>query len=142
MCGVFTPDTEDDLTIHYNDVSVLENHHAYICCQLLRTVETKISCYLNKTDQRELRKIVITAILHTDMSTHDKTCQQIMNRDRLRPFRSDRVTDRQTPIEHLHTLLRSECTGAPLDLRFQMGRAVRSRAAASLVVLSCLCQSS
>ena len=32
------------------------------------------------------------------MSTHDKTCQKIMNRDRLRPFRSDRVTDRQTLI--------------------------------------------
>ena len=30
------------------------------------------------------------------MSTHNKTCQKIMDRDRLRPFRSDRVTDRQT----------------------------------------------
>lgn len=51
---------KDDLTIHYNDVSVLENHHAYICCQLLRTEETKISCYLSRADQRELRKIIIT----------------------------------------------------------------------------------
>ena len=89
-------DTEDDLSIHYNDVSVLENHHAYICCELLRREETKICCYLDRRNQKELRKIVITAILHTDMSTHNKTCQKIMDRDKLRPFRSDRVTDRQT----------------------------------------------
>ena len=53
---------------------------------------------MDRTDQKELRKIIITAILHTDMSKHNKTCQQIMDRDRLRPFRSDRVTDRQTLI--------------------------------------------
>jgi hypothetical protein len=91
-------DSENDLSIHYNDVSVLENHHAYICCELLRNENTKICCYLDPMDQKELRKIIITAILHTDMSKHNKTCQEIMNRDRLRPFRSDRVTDRQTLI--------------------------------------------
>ena len=53
-------ETEDDLTIHYNDVSVLENHHAYICCELLRREETKICCYLDRRNQKELRKIVIT----------------------------------------------------------------------------------
>ena len=63
---------------------------------MLRNDSTKISCYLDKQDQKELRKIVITAILHTDMSKHNKTCQSIMDRDKLRPFRSDSVTDRQT----------------------------------------------
>ena len=76
----------------------MQGHHAYICCELLRNEKTKICCYLDPIDQKELRKIIITAILHTDMSKHNKTCQQIMNRDRLRPFRSDRVTDRQTLI--------------------------------------------
>ena len=51
---------------------------------------------MEKNDRRELRKIVITSILATDMAHHDKLCKKILARDKLRPFRSDRVTDRQT----------------------------------------------
>ena len=87
---------EDGLAIQYNDVSVLENHHAFIACELLRSPSTSLSLFLEKKDRRELRKIVITCILATDMAHHDKLCKKILARDKLRPFRSDRVTDRQT----------------------------------------------
>ena len=80
----------------YNDVSVLENHHAYIACELLRADATMLSVYLDKSNRRELRKIVITSILATDMAHHNKLCTKILQRDHLRPFRSDVVTDRQT----------------------------------------------
>merc|ERR1719419_386388 len=64
--------TGSELSIFYNDVSVLENMHAHETFKLLRQEEFNIFANIDVADRKELRKIIINAILATDM-THHKT---------------------------------------------------------------------
>lgn len=95
----FCINVEDELATIYNDVSVLENHHAYVACRLLRENNCMITLYLDKPDRRAIRKIIITSILATDMSHHEKHCKIIASRDKLRPFTSTNAADRQMLLD-------------------------------------------
>jgi len=62
--------TDSKLSLLYNDVSVLENMHAHETFMLLQEEEFNIFAKLKKADRKELRKIIINAILATDMTHH------------------------------------------------------------------------
>jgi len=69
-CSDFELKTASKLSLLYNDVSVLENMHAHETFMLLQDEEFNIFAKLVKADQKELRKIIINAILATDMTHH------------------------------------------------------------------------
>lgn len=58
------------LAICYNDISVLENHHASRAFSLVSKPKNAFLSVLSKTEYRELRKLVISGILATDLSRH------------------------------------------------------------------------
>jgi len=62
--------TDSELSLLYNDVSVLENMHAHETFMLLRREELNIFAKLADADRKDLRKIIINAILATDMTHH------------------------------------------------------------------------
>eukprot|EP00440_Ansanella_granifera_P050728 gb/GFBE01054979.1/.p1 GENE.gb/GFBE01054979.1/~~gb/GFBE01054979.1/.p1 ORF type:complete len:653 (+),score=98.07 gb/GFBE01054979.1/:1-1959(+) len=70
--------TSGELALRYNDVSVLENHHASLTCQLLRKENTAIGSGLDSGEQVVLRKTIIKCILATDMSHHSELCQKLI----------------------------------------------------------------
>eukprot|EP00747_Dinoflagellata_sp_TGD_P217872 gnl/TRDRNA2_/TRDRNA2_90208_c1_seq1.p1 gnl/TRDRNA2_/TRDRNA2_90208_c1~~gnl/TRDRNA2_/TRDRNA2_90208_c1_seq1.p1 ORF type:complete len:455 (-),score=76.21 gnl/TRDRNA2_/TRDRNA2_90208_c1_seq1:141-1325(-) len=82
----FLIDSENDLALRYNDVSVLENHHASVACQLLRHEETQIVCGMERARQVDLRRITINAILATDMAHHQTQCIELLSRGKTSPF--------------------------------------------------------
>jgi len=62
--------TQSDLALMYNDISVLENHHVATAFKLLRQEGCNIFEYLTKDEWHKLRKLTIDIVLATDMSKH------------------------------------------------------------------------
>jgi hypothetical protein len=58
------------MAVLYNDRSVLENHHASMTSQVLLLKECNIIGGLTPEERKEFRRIVLSAILHTDMVNH------------------------------------------------------------------------
>mmetsp|Transcript_60465 Transcript_60465/g.158491 ORF Transcript_60465/g.158491 Transcript_60465/m.158491 type:complete len:336 (-) Transcript_60465:73-1080(-) len=73
----FMIDSQSPLALRHNDISVLENHHANLACELLRREGTAIGVGLDAESQKTLRKLVIKCILDTDMSQHGEMCQKL-----------------------------------------------------------------
>ncbi|GMF19241.1 unnamed protein product [Phytophthora lilii] len=66
------------LAMLYSDESVLEHHHAYTTFRLIsKEKNANILQNLSPADYRHLRKMVITAILGTDMAYHFKFLESI-----------------------------------------------------------------
>eukprot|EP00475_Leptophrys_vorax_P020727 TRINITY_DN2844_c0_g1_i1.p1 TRINITY_DN2844_c0_g1~~TRINITY_DN2844_c0_g1_i1.p1 ORF type:complete len:623 (+),score=96.25 TRINITY_DN2844_c0_g1_i1:692-2560(+) len=68
--NAFLIKTRSPLAVRYNDIGVLENHHASVCFQILHTPETELLGNLSEEDYRTVRKTIIDAILATDMEQH------------------------------------------------------------------------
>ena len=70
-----------ELALLHNDQAVLENHHAATTFSLLSSPSTSIISPLNSSlcqaDCRALRKMIITAILSTDMARHFDMCHDL-----------------------------------------------------------------
>jgi hypothetical protein len=62
--------TMHPLAILYNDQSVLENHHCASVFELFQKPEFNILSSLDDQDRRNVRDIMITAVLATDMAFH------------------------------------------------------------------------
>ena len=60
--------TQSALAIRYNDISVLENHHSAVAGQLIE--DTELLEGMPPQDRKTLRKLMVAAILATDMSIH------------------------------------------------------------------------
>ena len=58
------------LALLYNDQSVLEAHHCSKTFEILTNEETNIIAGLSESDYREFRRIIISAIMATDMGSH------------------------------------------------------------------------
>lgn len=71
-------ETEDEIAIRYNDSSVLENHSAFLACDLLRRKATAISGALDTPIQKCLRRIVVKCILDTDMVRHTELTHRLI----------------------------------------------------------------
>lgn len=61
---------KDDMAIQYNDISVLENMHAYTAFSLLNKPGCNVLECLTIEEWFKIRKIIINLILDTDMSRH------------------------------------------------------------------------
>jgi high affinity cGMP-specific 3',5'-cyclic phosphodiesterase 9 len=58
------------LSLLYNDQSVLENHHCSTAFLLMRRPTTNLFNRLSKPLAVELRKVIVSCIMATDMSVH------------------------------------------------------------------------
>jgi hypothetical protein len=83
--NMFEVSTFSHLAVLYNDKSVLENHHCSTAFQTMRKDSTNILKGLSKLIASELRKIILTCVLATDMTEHfglvDKTKRIIAGGD-------------------------------------------------------------
>lgn len=68
--NVFEINRGSSLALIYNDKSVLESHHCAVTFKLLQAQSTNILEYFPHDKKRAFRKLVIAAILATDMSKH------------------------------------------------------------------------
>ena len=66
----FLIEKRDKLAIRYNDESVLENHHIATAFGILGEDRYSVFHDLSNSDFKRVRKIMIGAILSTDMSRH------------------------------------------------------------------------
>lgn len=62
--------TRHDLAVRYNDSSVLENYHAANLFELTKSVNRDVFAGLTSEQFTSMRKLVVRAILMTDMSQH------------------------------------------------------------------------
>lgn len=60
----------DKLAIRYNDSSILENYHISKAFQVAQDEKTNIFSNISKEEYRALRKLMISAVLGTDMTKH------------------------------------------------------------------------
>mgnify|MGYP002385948493 CR=1 FL=1 len=72
VTNVFLSAIEDELSLRYNDQSILENHHAAVTCSIMRNEArgSDVTAALSVPERRRMRQVVIAAILATDMSKH------------------------------------------------------------------------
>ncbi|ORY39916.1 HD-domain/PDEase-like protein [Rhizoclosmatium globosum] len=70
MNNAYQINANTDLTIIYNDISPLENHHAAVLFTLFRDPTLNILGTLPEVQYRECRKQIINCILATDMAKH------------------------------------------------------------------------
>lgn len=70
--NIFLIESRDKLAIRYNDVSVLENHHVALSFDILQSENGKYNMFENLDQEtfKRVRKLMIGAILATDMSNH------------------------------------------------------------------------
>jgi hypothetical protein len=68
--AAFLMKTNDKLTIRYNDISILENHHLAASFELLNHTENNFFEKLPTEDIKDVRKTMIETVLSTDMSRH------------------------------------------------------------------------
>lgn len=68
--NVFEINSQSYLALVYNDQSVLENHHCSTAFQLMRGASTDILGGLSTAVSAELRKIIVSCVMATDMSVH------------------------------------------------------------------------
>jgi len=62
--------TQSELAITYNNISILENYSAAFLFRILRKQESNIFCRLDKTENVKMRSRLIDLILDTDAKNH------------------------------------------------------------------------
>lgn len=75
----FLVETRDKLALLYNDRSPLENMH---CCKLywlMRKPDRDVFGCLTPSQTRQSRKIVVEAILHTDVAAHNELVRNLQD---------------------------------------------------------------
>jgi hypothetical protein len=68
--NAFEVSSASKLAIRYHDVSVLEQHHAAKTFLILQREQSNILAALSDEERKLSRKMIIEAILGTDMSKH------------------------------------------------------------------------
>jgi dual 3',5'-cyclic-AMP and -GMP phosphodiesterase 11 len=97
----FEINSESRLAMLHNDLSPLENHHAYYTCSIvLRDEECNIFQNVTKENRRSLKAIIVQAILATDMTIHFDTIKRL---DSLNEpfFNIQNESDRQDAVNML-----------------------------------------
>ena len=64
--------TYSELALRYNDVTVLENHHASICFAIILDNNANIFANFSRPLFKEARASIIQSILSTDMARHNE----------------------------------------------------------------------
>lgn len=70
LTNVFLVDMRDELALCYNDKSPLENMHCSKLFLILSAERTNVLSHLAPQDLKDVRKMIIEAILHTDPVNH------------------------------------------------------------------------
>merc|ERR1712228_822117 len=78
LTNSFQVNSGSDLSLVYNDKSVLENHHAHVAAIVLKQPDTAILGGLSDEERNKVRKSMIGIILHTDMSYHQDIVSQLL----------------------------------------------------------------
>ena len=68
--NMFEINSQSYLALLYNDQSVLENHHCSTAFQLMKRPASNVFANLDKSTSCELRKIIVSCVMATDMSVH------------------------------------------------------------------------
>jgi GAF domain-containing protein len=84
-----------ELAIRYNNISVLENHHASTTFQLLMVQESNFIEGMAKEQQNELRSTLVGVVLATDMAHHNDHMKEV-GEHKEKGFDENAVKDRQT----------------------------------------------
>jgi hypothetical protein len=81
--NLFEINSSSELALRYNDQSVLENHHCSTAFRLMRKPNMQILGNLPKAMAVDIRKIVISCVMATDMAVHfeliDETKKRAMD---------------------------------------------------------------
>nr|BCL77499.1 bifunctional adenylyl cyclase/cAMP phosphodiesterase [Cycas revoluta] len=73
LTNTFLVYCNDPLAIRYNNISVLENHHASIAVKTLLDYKSmNVLSSLTEAEQRHVRKLMVALILATDMARHEE----------------------------------------------------------------------
>ncbi|XP_057871704.2 uncharacterized protein LOC131078078 [Cryptomeria japonica] len=81
LTNAFLINCNDPLAIRYNDISVLENHHASTTVKTLLAHESvNILSNLSDSVQRQVRKLMVNVIISTDMSLHADVLKSVKER--------------------------------------------------------------
>ena len=75
--NAFLVNTGAPLALRYNDASVLEAHHSATSFAILSNKKCDILGSLRDGQRGEVRKLMIQAILHTDMAHHNTMVKQL-----------------------------------------------------------------
>jgi len=102
--NAFLVNSRDELALQYNDVAVLESHHAASLFRLLLLrPDCSILASLDAREFKEARKSIIGAVLATDMAKHFHDIGRLKSRLEARqagtPFSADEPLDRQLLLE-------------------------------------------
>ncbi|CAE6929410.1 PDE9A [Symbiodinium sp. CCMP2592] len=73
----FLSEVGHELAMKYNDRSPLENMHCAVLYQLLAKPETELFGSLSDDDYKEVRRICVETILHTDMACHQNMVKDL-----------------------------------------------------------------
>lgn len=68
--NIYLIEKRDDISIRYNDISVLENFHVATTFEILKVDKYNIFSKLTKDQYKRVRKLMVGAILATDMALH------------------------------------------------------------------------
>jgi hypothetical protein len=97
----FQVNAQTELAIKYNDVSVLENHHASLTFRVLQDKDCDILEHLNEDQKKEIRRIIISLVLATDMSNHFEHVSKFRHHLETQPFDRNKKEDRQMILNML-----------------------------------------
>jgi hypothetical protein len=78
--NAFEISSQSHLSILYHDKSVLENHHAAVTFFVMQNKEQDLLASLRPEKKRNVRKLIISAILGTDMAKHLNMISEMKNR--------------------------------------------------------------
>lgn len=71
---------QSPLALRHNDDAVLERHHCHTTFTILQEQKCNIFCNMSREEYRHVRKVILLAILGTDMSKHFTLIQKLSDR--------------------------------------------------------------
>jgi len=82
-----------ELSLRYNDISIMEQHHCAVCFKILTAPETDILSCLSYRSRSIVRKLICACILSTDMNNHSKNLRMLQSHAQI-PFDKQDLDDR------------------------------------------------
>jgi len=95
---------KNPLAITHNDDAVLERHHASTTTKILGETENNVFSVMNSDDTKHSRKVILAAILGTDMSRHMEhvtALHERAERKSVTPFERASSSDRISLVTHI-----------------------------------------
>ncbi|KAJ3332434.1 hypothetical protein HDU76_000247 [Blyttiomyces sp. JEL0837] len=95
----FLVQSSHPLAIFYNDISVLEYHHASKAFEIAQAPETDIFAAFKPEHRKELRKLIIAMVVATDMSKHFEIINKLKSKISTSALKLDESADRAQVLE-------------------------------------------